>query len=76
MRELWNFMTKDKMEKFEVILKSHELEYEVTCKEKNKYVISVNESDYTEAKRVLLKYRERRTSGDLINSNDTKHKTE
>ena len=76
MRELWNFMTKGKMEKFEAILKSHEIEYEITSAEKNKYIISVNESEYTKAKRVLLKHRERRTSGDTIKSNDKKYKIE
>ena len=76
MRELWNFMTKEKMEKFEVILKSHEIDYEITSAEKNKYVISVDEGDYSKAKRVLLKHRERKTSGDTINSNDKKNKIE
>ena len=76
MRELWNFMTKEKMEKFENILRHHEIEFEITSAEKNRYVISVHESDYDDAKRVLLKYRERKTSGDTIHSNDKKHTTE
>ena len=48
--------------KFENILRHHEIEFEITSAERNKYVISVQESDYDDAKRVLLKYRERKTS--------------
>ena len=65
-------MTREKMEKFETILNSHQIEYEITCEEKNKFVISVNESEYVAAKRILLKYRERKTSGDSIHGNDEK----
>lgn len=72
MRELWKFMTKEKMEKFEIILKSHEIEYEITSAQKNNYVISVDESDYIKAKRALLKHRERKTSADSVNSNEKK----
>ena len=70
MRELWKFTTKEKMDKFIVILQSHEIDYEITAAEKNRYVISVNDSEYNQAKKVLLKHRERRTSADSINSND------
>ena len=76
MRELWKFTEKEKMDKFIIVLKSHEIEYEITSSEKNKYVISVNEAEYSKAKRVLLKYRERKTGGDSIHSNDKNLKIE
>jgi hypothetical protein len=76
MRELWTFTTKDKLDKFLVIMGSHELDCEVSAVAKNKFVVSVEEGIYAKAKRVLLKHRERRTSGDTINSNDRKNQGE
>jgi hypothetical protein len=70
MRELWSFTTREKMDKFIAILQAHDMECEISSAVKDKYVIAVNESDYSKAKRILLKHRERRTSGDSINSND------
>jgi len=69
-KELWTFTFKEKLDKFITILTSHEIEYEILSSTKNKHVVSVSEQEYVKAKRILLKHRERRTSGDSINSNN------
>ena len=64
---LWTFIDKSKLEKFIEVLKSNEIEYEVgNEKNPNSLVtVSVNEHDYEKAKKLLMRHRKRRTSGDF-----------
>lgn len=70
MKELWTFTTREKLDKFLAVLGRHGIDCEITSAEKSHFTIAVNEAEYVKAKRVLLKHRERRTSGDSIHSND------
>ena len=70
MKELWTFTTREKLDKFLAVLERHDIDCEITSAEKSNFTIAVNEAEYAKAKRVLLKYRERRTSGDSIHGND------
>lgn len=63
---LWTFENQAKLEQFCAILKSNDIFYE-TGKQgarTNEVTISVNENDFQKSKRLLLKYRQRRTSSD------------
>ena len=66
MKELWTFTTKEKLDKFIERLNNHDIGYEVTTKNSKQYVVLVSEGDFVNAKRVLLKHKERRTSGDSM----------
>jgi hypothetical protein len=66
---LWTFESQAKLEQFAVILRSHDISFEVLSKNPKKTTsgeatISVDEKDYDKAKRILVRHRKRRTSGD------------
>jgi len=64
---LWTFTEQSKLENFSEVLKSNAIEYEVgNGKNHNSLVtLSVNEYDYEKAKKLLVRHRKRRTSGDF-----------
>lgn len=69
MKTLWTFNSKEKLDRFIVIMNEHDLIFEIHQKENGKqkiYEIIVNEKEYTKAKQLLLRHRERRTSADLL----------
>ena len=67
MTVLWTFDSKIKLEQFGEILKSNDIGFEVGDLDGRKadVVISVDDADYTKAKKLLMKHRKRRTSGDF-----------
>ena len=66
MRVLWTFEDHPKLDKFATILKEHELEFEVNSKSTddrtNQLTISVNEDQYEYSKKLLMRYRKRKSS--------------
>lgn len=66
MTNLWTFENKAKLEQFGAILKSNDIAYETGDQDarNSEVTMSVNENDFQKAKRLLLKYRQRRTSRD------------
>ena len=66
MKALWTFETREKLDKFLPIVDEHDIAYELssTGSKDTNITISVDENDYTKAKRLLLKHRKRRTSSD------------
>lgn len=66
MKILWTFEDKTKLEKFAVVLKEHEIGYEVNAKSKerstNQLTLSVEEHDYEHAKKLLMRHRKRKSS--------------
>jgi hypothetical protein len=64
---LWTFENQAKLDQFTGILKQNGMAYEVeNGKTGGGLVISVEEADYQKAKRLLMKHRKRRTSGDFM----------
>ena len=63
---LWTFEDRAKLEKFTAVLKMHEMAYEINSKtsEKNtnQLTVSVENADYENAKRLLMRHRKRKTS--------------
>lgn len=66
MRMLWTFASKEKLDKFVVTLDAHEIPYTVEAKGSNQYSILVDERVYPKARKILLKYKERKTSADFM----------
>jgi aspartokinase len=65
---LWTFENQPKLEHFADVLKSNDIEYEVGNQQasNSQVTISVNERDYTKAKKLLMKHRKRKTSSDYM----------
>jgi hypothetical protein len=68
---LWTFDTPAKLELFVPILEKHGIAYETSSKGKPKEPgdgirVSVDERDFVKAKKLLLRHRKRRTSGDSL----------
>jgi hypothetical protein len=65
---LWTFESRAKFDQFAKVLKNHDIPFEIQSKLKlpnpNGVAIAVEEDYYDDAKRVLIKYRKRRTSSD------------
>lgn len=63
MIKLWTFETIEKVELFSAILKENGIEYETAKKNAaiNELTLSVNELDFKEAKKLLIKFKKRRT---------------
>lgn len=64
---LWTFQTQAKVELFAAILQEADIPYEIDSKGKQKaagseVTISVDDRDYERAKKLLMKYRKRRTT--------------
>lgn len=67
MTVLWTFENKTKVDVFAAVLQEAGIEYETNAKGKqnaqaNEVTISVDERDYERAKKLLMKYRKRKTS--------------
>ncbi len=72
MKTLWTFDTKAKLDEFVVVLKQRGIAHEIASKSdpqksNNAVTVSVNEEDFEDAKKLLLKHRKRRTSRDSSN---------
>jgi hypothetical protein len=68
---LWTFESKAKIDPFIVILEGHGITYEITSKNHSlksngEVTIAVDEDEYEKAKRLLMRHRKRRTSGDYL----------
>ncbi len=64
---LWTFETKEKLEAFIPVLENHEIPYQQLAKGKQLasqegVILSVEEADYVEAKRLLVLYRRKNTN--------------
>lgn len=64
---LWTFESKAKVDLFAAVLQEADIAYETNAKGKqgisgNEVTISVDERDYERAKKLLMKYRKRKTS--------------
>lgn len=71
MTVLWTFDVPAKLERFIPILENHAIPYELSTKGKPAELgvaitVAVEESDLVKAKKHLLRYRKRRTSGDSL----------
>ncbi len=69
MKALWTFENQAKLDSFTAILREHEIAYETTVKDpksKNNtdITVSIDEREYAQAKRLLLKHRKRRIGSD------------
>jgi hypothetical protein len=70
MTEVWTFETRELLERFSAILEGRGLAHEIRnkagepAKGPDGLVIAVAESDYREARRLLLRHRKRRSSAD------------
>lgn len=66
MKALWTFETREKLDKFLSIINEHNIPYELssTGNKDTNIALSVDGNDYTQAKKLLLKHRKRRTSSD------------
>jgi hypothetical protein len=69
LKTLWTFDTEAKLEDFVAVLAKRGIAYEVAAKgvagkANNAVTVSVDEKDFEDAKRILLKHRKRRTSRD------------
>ena len=64
---LWTFDAQAKLDRFAEVLKSNDIAYEVgNPKNPNSLVtLSVNEDDYEKAKKLLMRHRKRKTSGEF-----------
>jgi hypothetical protein len=67
MRKLWTFENRDKMDLFAAILKEADIHYEnqslgKNLSSSNEVTISVDENEYERAKKILMKYRKRKTT--------------
>ena len=67
LRILWTFESQPKLELFAAILQEAGIPHETATMGKNKnsaneVTISVDERDYERAKKILMKYRKRRTT--------------
>ena len=70
MKVLWKFESRVKLDPFITILERHNITYEIsstnqTSNSSGALILSVDENDYEKAKKLLMKHRKRRTSGDL-----------
>ena len=68
---LWTFDVPAKLERFIPILENHSIPYELSSKGKPAELgvaitVSVDEKDFAKAKKYLLRYKKRRTSGDTL----------
>jgi hypothetical protein len=68
---LWTFDSPAKLERFVPILENHAIPYELSSKGKPAELgvaisVAVEEGDLVKAKKYLLRYRKRRTSGDSL----------
>jgi hypothetical protein len=68
---LWTFDIPSKLERFIPILENHNIPYELSSKGKPAELgvaitVSVDEKDAVKAKKYLLRYKKRRTSGDSL----------
>jgi len=65
-RILWTFADLAKLEKFTAILEKNEMLFEINSKSKegsgNQLTISVQEDDYENARRLLMRHRKRKSS--------------
>ncbi|MFZ4616357.1 MAG: hypothetical protein ACOYM2_09220 [Rectinemataceae bacterium] len=66
MRFLWTFEDQAKLDKFTAILADHEIAYEINSKstedKTNQLTISVEEADYENSKKLLMRHRKRKAS--------------
>jgi hypothetical protein len=65
--KLWTFENKAKLDLFASVLQNHDIAFEVLTKgmQENSdsgVVVSVDDSDYEEAKKLLVKYRRKNTN--------------
>jgi len=66
LRVLWTFEDQAKLDKFTAVLTNHEMAFEINAKSAdrstNLLTLSVDDSDYEKAKRLLMRHRKRKTS--------------
>jgi hypothetical protein len=62
---LWTFEDKEKLDKFAAVLDAKEISYEVNAKSEdrstNQHTLSVEDDEYEQAKRLLMRHRKRKT---------------
>ncbi len=65
---LWTFETTEKLNQFCDILNENDISHETGTKNKtiNELTISINENDYKMAKKLLIKYKKRKTTREHI----------
>lgn len=63
---LWTFEDRAKLEKFTAVLEKNEMPFEINSKttegSTNQLTVSVEDDDYENAKRLLMRHRRRKTS--------------
>ncbi|HUX42649.1 MAG TPA: DUF2007 domain-containing protein [Rectinemataceae bacterium] len=66
MKILWTFEDRAKLEKFTAVLEKNEMPFEINSKttegSTNQLTVSVEDDDYENAKRLLMRHRRRKTS--------------
>jgi len=67
MTVLWTFENQEKLKRFAEVLASNDIAYEIGSEKlpNSLVTLSVDEADYADAKRLLMKHRKRRTSADF-----------